>query len=206
MSSPKALARTADRHRSTGELHQALDLLLPDDGSVLTIPPARYEEQARLEAEVFLGLGGVGGLTAHPLGIVRLRPEPDGLTARVADAPYVVMCWADLLLHASAANTMVIPATASRASPASATAATPAAFTGTTSAGAAAAEPDGHWMLAMQRSEVLASPIESPSDLVVQLGIHVDRGLLPLGLFTLQVVPRLCESPDEAKGRLSQQS
>uniref|UniRef100_UPI002F91064D hypothetical protein n=1 Tax=Streptomyces sp. NBC_01553 TaxID=2975877 RepID=UPI002F91064D len=98
MSSPKALARTADRRRSTGELHQALDLLLPDDGSVLTIPPARYEEQARLEAEVFLGLGGVGGLTAHPLGIVRLRPEPDGLTVRVADAPYVVMCWADLLL------------------------------------------------------------------------------------------------------------
>ncbi|WP_444971591.1 hypothetical protein [Streptomyces sp. SAI-25] len=98
MSSPKALDRTADRRRSTGELHQALAPLLPDGDGVLEIPAARHEEQARLEAEVFLALGGVGGLSAHPLGIVRLRPESDRLTVRVTAAPYVVMCWAELLL------------------------------------------------------------------------------------------------------------
>ncbi len=73
MSSPKAMARTADRRRSTGGLHQALAPLLPADESVLTIPATRHQEQARLEAEVFLGLRAVGGLSAHPLGIVRLR-------------------------------------------------------------------------------------------------------------------------------------
>ncbi|MFJ9265230.1 hypothetical protein ACIRP4_33775 [Streptomyces bacillaris] len=98
MSSLKALDRTADRRRSTGELHQTLAPLLPGDDSVLLIPAARHEEQARLEAEVFLGLRAVGGLSAHPLGIVRLRPESDRLTIRVTDAPYVVMCWADQLL------------------------------------------------------------------------------------------------------------
>lgn len=101
MSSLKALGRTADRRRSTGELHQALAPLLPGDDSVLLIPAARHEEQARLEAEVFLGLRAVGGLSAHPLGIVRLRPEGDRLTIRVTDAPYVVMCWADQLLPRS---------------------------------------------------------------------------------------------------------
>lgn len=55
MRTPKALDRTADRRRSTGELHQALAPLLPDDDSVLLIPAARREEQARLEAEIFLG-------------------------------------------------------------------------------------------------------------------------------------------------------
>ncbi|MGW5679487.1 hypothetical protein ACWEV4_31165 [Streptomyces sp. NPDC003860] len=44
MSSPKALARTADRRRSTGEAHQALVPLLPDDGTMLTIPAARHQE------------------------------------------------------------------------------------------------------------------------------------------------------------------
>ncbi|NEA20662.1 hypothetical protein [Streptomyces halstedii] len=101
MSSPKALDRTADRRRGTGELHQALAPLLPDDDSVLLIPAARHKEQARLEAEIFLGLRAVGGLSAHPLGIVRLRPEEDRLTIRVTDTPYVVMCWADLLLPRS---------------------------------------------------------------------------------------------------------
>ncbi|WP_405983809.1 hypothetical protein [Streptomyces sp. NBC_00872] len=98
MSVPEALARTADRRRSTGETHQALHAMLPADGGVLTIPPARHVEQARLEAEVFLRLGAIGGLSAHPLGIVRLRPEPDRLTIQVINAPYIVMCWADLLL------------------------------------------------------------------------------------------------------------
>lgn len=101
MSSPKTLGRTADRRGSPGELHQALAPLLPGDDRVLLIPAARHEEQARLEAEVFLGLRAVGGLSAHPLGIVRLRPEGDRLTIRVTDAPYVVMCWADQLLRRS---------------------------------------------------------------------------------------------------------
>lgn len=101
MRSSKALDRTADRRRSTGELHQALAPLLPGDDSVLLIPAARHEEQARLEGEVFLGLRAVGGLSAHPLGIVQVRPEGDRLTLRVTDAPYVVMCWADLLLPRS---------------------------------------------------------------------------------------------------------
>ncbi|MFI2031861.1 hypothetical protein [Streptomyces buecherae] len=98
MSSPKALARTADRRRSTGELHQALHALLPAGDDVLTIPAALHAEQARLESDVFLGLGAIGGLTAYPLGIVWVRPESDRLTIRVTNTPYVVLCWADLLL------------------------------------------------------------------------------------------------------------
>lgn len=87
MNVPEALARTADRRSSTGETHQALHPLLPADGGVLVIPPTRHEEQARLEAEIFPGLGAIGGLSAHPLGIVRLRPEPDRLTIRAAGRP-----------------------------------------------------------------------------------------------------------------------
>ncbi|MEU8543092.1 hypothetical protein AB0C52_24430 [Streptomyces sp. NPDC048717] len=98
MSFPDALARTADRRRSTGESHQALHPLLPEDGSALAIPPARHAEQARLEAELFLRLRPIGGLCAHPLGIIRLRPKPDRLTIRVINTPYIVMCWAELLL------------------------------------------------------------------------------------------------------------
>lgn len=41
-SQPDFLTRTADRRRSTGESHHALIPLLPVDGGVLPIPPARH--------------------------------------------------------------------------------------------------------------------------------------------------------------------
>ncbi|MBO1332560.1 hypothetical protein [Streptomyces sp. VRA16 Mangrove soil] len=89
---------TADRRRSTGESHQSLLPLLPEDGSALSIPDARRLEQAELEADLFLTLGSMGGFSVHPMGIVRLRPRPDQLTIQLLHEPYVVWYWADLLL------------------------------------------------------------------------------------------------------------
>jgi hypothetical protein len=93
-----ALAATEDRRRSTGEPHQALHALLRNSADVLAIPAARQAEQARLEAAVFLGICSIGGLSRHPLGIVQVRPEPDELTLRLLDEPYVIRYWADFLL------------------------------------------------------------------------------------------------------------
>ncbi|MFI0742670.1 hypothetical protein ACH4PU_32005 [Streptomyces sp. NPDC021100] len=93
-----ALAATEDRRRSTGESHQALHPLLGGRTEPLTIPAARHREQARLEAAVFLGVCKIGGRSAHPLGIVRLRPEEEQLTLRLLSEPYVIRHWAEALL------------------------------------------------------------------------------------------------------------
>ncbi|NMI55926.1 MULTISPECIES: hypothetical protein [unclassified Streptomyces] len=37
-------------------------------------------------------------MTPHPAGIVQLRPEPNRLTIRLADEPYVIHHWADRVL------------------------------------------------------------------------------------------------------------
>ncbi|WP_225850649.1 hypothetical protein [Streptomyces sp. HPF1205] len=77
-----ALAATADRRRGTGEAHQALHALLGnrrDPAAVHTIPAALHPEQAQLEAAVFLAVCKLGGQSPHPLGIIRVRPEPDWL-------------------------------------------------------------------------------------------------------------------------------
>ncbi|MER6734670.1 hypothetical protein [Streptomyces puniciscabiei] len=65
---------------------------------MLTIPCARHTEQAQLEADVLLSVCHMGGLSAHPLGIIRLRPEPDRLTIQLLNAPYVIWYWAEYLL------------------------------------------------------------------------------------------------------------
>ncbi|MBH1934534.1 hypothetical protein I5Q34_09575 [Streptomyces sp. AV19] len=93
-----ALAATEDRRRCTGESHQALHPLLNGRTEPLSIPSARHPAQAQLEAAVFLGVCRLGGRAAHPLGIVRLRPEPDRLTVRLLGEPYVIWHWAEFLL------------------------------------------------------------------------------------------------------------
>jgi len=97
MSRAAALLLTADRRRSTGESHQALCSLLPQLGRPLSIPAARCPEQAQLEAAVFQRVCAMGGLSEHPLGIVRVRPQEDRLTLQLVDEPYVIACWVDLL-------------------------------------------------------------------------------------------------------------
>lgn len=69
-----------------------------DYGDALPIPAAQHEEQARLEAEIFLNVCRLGGLSAHPLDIVSVRPEPHQLTIRLLDEPYVIRHWAEFLL------------------------------------------------------------------------------------------------------------
>ncbi|MEU7160361.1 hypothetical protein [Streptomyces chrestomyceticus] len=102
MNCPTALAATEDRRRSTGESHQALHALLGDHDQPLTIPAARHAEQARLETSVFLNVCKLGGLSQHPLGIVRLRPEEDRLTLQLLDEPYIIRYWVDSLLPRTA--------------------------------------------------------------------------------------------------------
>lgn len=92
------LALTEDRRRSTGESHQALHALLTDADQPLAIPAARHLQQAQLEAEVFFACCKLGSSSAHPLGIVQVRPEEDLLTLRLLDEPYVVRYWAEFLL------------------------------------------------------------------------------------------------------------
>ncbi|MEU3401355.1 hypothetical protein [Streptomyces filamentosus] len=96
--SQAALALTEDRRRSTGESHQALHALLADANQPLTIPAARHPEQAQLEAEVFFACCKLGSSSAHPLGIVQVRPEEDQLTLLLLDEPYIVHYWAEFLL------------------------------------------------------------------------------------------------------------
>ncbi|MFD0381428.1 hypothetical protein ACFQ2B_00350 [Streptomyces stramineus] len=93
-----ALAATEDRRRSTGESHQALHPLLNGRTEPLAIPAARHPEQAQLEAAVFLNTCKLGGRSAHPLGIVRLRPEEEQLTLRLLDEPCVIWHWTEYLL------------------------------------------------------------------------------------------------------------
>ncbi|MER7773284.1 hypothetical protein [Kitasatospora sp. NPDC096140] len=78
------------RRRCTGETHQALQALQAlrqagKDGSA--IPVARHPDQAALEAAVFLAACKMGGLSPHPLGILKVRPEPERLTIRLLDEP-----------------------------------------------------------------------------------------------------------------------
>jgi hypothetical protein len=87
MNAPAALLLTADRRRSTGESHQALCTLLTRPGRPLSIPAACHTEQARLEAAVFQRVCAMGGLSEHPLGIVRVRPQADQLALQLVDEP-----------------------------------------------------------------------------------------------------------------------
>ncbi len=97
MNAPAALLLTADRRRSTGESHQALCTLLTGAGRPLSIPAARHTEQARLEAAIFQRVCAMGGLSEHPLGIVRVRPQADRLTLHLVDEPSVISHWIDFL-------------------------------------------------------------------------------------------------------------
>ncbi|MFD4998694.1 hypothetical protein [Streptomyces buecherae] len=90
------LLATAARRHCTGESHQALAGLT--DGTPLAIPGAASREQAELEASVLLRVCGVGSMTPHPAGIVRVRPEPDRLSVQLVDEPYVVQYWAERIL------------------------------------------------------------------------------------------------------------
>ncbi|GCB53522.1 hypothetical protein [Streptomyces sp. NL15-2K] len=97
MNPPAALLLTADRRRNTGESHQALCTLLPRPGRPLSIPAARHTEQARLEAAVLQRVCAMGGVSEHPLGIVRVRPQEDRLTLQLVDEPSVISHWIDFL-------------------------------------------------------------------------------------------------------------
>ncbi|MET8816067.1 hypothetical protein ABZW47_29190 [Streptomyces sp. NPDC004549] len=97
MTPSAALTLTADRRRSTGETHQALYPLLPRSGRPLSIPAARHAEQARLEAAIFQRVCALGGLSEHPLGIVRVSPQEDLLTLQLVDEPFVISHWIDFV-------------------------------------------------------------------------------------------------------------
>ncbi|KNE78680.1 hypothetical protein AB0B04_18525 [Streptomyces xinghaiensis] len=97
MTLPTPLFLTADRRRSTGESHQALCALLPSSGGALSIPVACHAEQARLEAAVFQRVCALGGLSEHPLGIVRVRPWEDRLILQLVDEPSLISHWVDFL-------------------------------------------------------------------------------------------------------------
>ncbi|MFH8805405.1 hypothetical protein ACH4F6_38675 [Streptomyces sp. NPDC017936] len=97
MNPPAALLLTADRRRSTGESHQALCALLSGSGRPLSIPAALHAEQVRLEAAVFQRVCAMGGVSEHPLGVVRVRPREDRLTLQLVDEPHVIGHWIDLL-------------------------------------------------------------------------------------------------------------
>lgn len=101
-----AFAATEDRRRSTGERHQTLHALLddPQHPAALPIPRAQRPEQQHFEAEIFLAVCKLGGQCEHPLGIVRVRPEPDRLTIRLADDPRIVAYWAQFLLPAASGD------------------------------------------------------------------------------------------------------
>ncbi|MEU6973803.1 hypothetical protein AB0A71_39975 [Kitasatospora aureofaciens] len=91
------------RRRCTGETHQALQALRQAGKDGSAIPVARHPDQAALEAAVFLAACKMGGLSPHPLGILKVRPEPERLTIRLLDEPYVVRHWAERLLPIQAA-------------------------------------------------------------------------------------------------------
>lgn len=97
MNPPAALSLTADRRHSTGESHPALCALLPRFGQPLSIPTAHHVEQVRLEAAVFQRVCALGGLSKHPLGIVRVRPQEDRLTLQLVDDPFIISRWIDFL-------------------------------------------------------------------------------------------------------------
>ncbi|MEV5880517.1 hypothetical protein AB0L75_41345 [Streptomyces sp. NPDC052101] len=65
---------------------------------MLGIPSARHAEQAQFGADVLLNVCQMGGLFAHPIGIVRLHPEPGQATNQLFNAPYIIWYWAEALL------------------------------------------------------------------------------------------------------------
>ncbi|MGW5925918.1 hypothetical protein ACWF2L_06670 [Streptomyces anulatus] len=71
--------------------------MLSGPGRGLSGPVARHAEQARLEAAVFQRVCALGGLSSHPLGIVRVRPQEDLLTLQLVDEPVVLSHWVDFL-------------------------------------------------------------------------------------------------------------
>ncbi|MFE9427740.1 hypothetical protein ACFYNO_32805 [Kitasatospora sp. NPDC006697] len=86
------------RRKCTGESHQALRSLQREGVDASGIPAADSPEQEALEAAVFYRVCKMGGLSAHPLGIMKVSPEPERLTVRLLDEPYVVRHWAERLL------------------------------------------------------------------------------------------------------------
>lgn len=84
-------AAWAARRRGTGESWQALATAeaRPE------IPEAADSEQAWLETELLLGRFSLGRSTAHPMGIVRVKPEPHLLTVQLVCEPFVVRTWAE---------------------------------------------------------------------------------------------------------------
>ncbi|NUK21948.1 hypothetical protein [Streptomyces lunaelactis] len=55
-------------------------------------------DQAAFEAALLLRVCKVGSLTAHPLGIVQLRPEENQLVIRLTNEPYIIRYWAEFIL------------------------------------------------------------------------------------------------------------
>jgi hypothetical protein len=90
------------RRRCTGEPHQSLRARQDNGTGDLTIPQAHCPEQEELESAVFFEVCKMGGLSAHPLGIIRVRPEQDHMVIRLLDEPYVIRYWADALLPSRA--------------------------------------------------------------------------------------------------------
>ncbi|WP_306339733.1 hypothetical protein [Streptomyces sp. AS13] len=97
MNPAAAVHLTADRRQSTGEYHQALVPLLTGSGEGLSVPAARDADQARLEAEVLRRVCAMGGLSPHPLGIVRVRPQEDALSLQLVDEPVILGHWVEFL-------------------------------------------------------------------------------------------------------------
>lgn len=92
------LASTAGRRRLTGESHRLLLAMMRAGHDVWSIPDAG-PEQSDLEAGIFLKVCKIGGLSAHPAGILRVQPRSaTQLTLRLLDEPYVIHQWIDRLL------------------------------------------------------------------------------------------------------------
>ncbi|KJS59931.1 hypothetical protein [Streptomyces rubellomurinus] len=95
---PSDLALTAERRLLTGESHRSLLAMMEAGHDVQSIPEAS-REQADLEAGIFLKTCKIGGLSAHPAGILKVQPKSTTqLTIRLLDEPYVIHHWADHLL------------------------------------------------------------------------------------------------------------
>ncbi|GAA1962852.1 hypothetical protein [Kitasatospora viridis] len=100
MPQPTIDPSSVHRQRCTGESHQALRQAGQDG---CAIPAAGHPDQAALEAAIFQKACTMGGLSSHPLGIVKVRPESGRLTIRLLDEPYVVRHWVERLLPRQAA-------------------------------------------------------------------------------------------------------
>ncbi|MEY9839523.1 hypothetical protein [Streptacidiphilus sp. EB103A] len=62
------------------------------------IPAAATVDQARLESEFLHRGSGLSAVARHPMGLVRLHPRPQSLTAVLEREPAVVRHWAERLL------------------------------------------------------------------------------------------------------------